>query len=372
MKPVLDLVGDLFGRADDLRHPSRSRCGRGTPAPWSPRRPAAGIRPARSGASRCSSGNAEAGTGPSRSAPVTSTSTSSSHPAWYSGLKYSYAVRSARVRLVLGGSDDEPQRGRDQWRHRAARSRAPRHGSAGRTRCARARLPCPVKMTSACRAANALPVSDEPAWKITGLPCGERAAPIGPADVEVAAVVIGDVNLGDVVEDSRGSSRRRWCPHPTPSHSFATTSIASSAMRYRSSWSTTPRALKLSAAAAAKLVDQVPSGSTPAEMVERKELPGEVIRVLQGRRTGEHEADALGHRRQRGRSGERFEVLGGLVSPRGRRAEVQAVGEEQRVKPARSAMRARSISPRRTPAVLLSTAGCRHGPAERVLPNSNR
>ena len=49
------------------------------------------------------------GTGPSRSAPVTSTSTSSSHPAWYSGLKYSYAAALDPVHFVLGGADDEPQ-----------------------------------------------------------------------------------------------------------------------------------------------------------------------------------------------------------------------------------------------------------------------
>ena len=60
-------------------------------------------------------------------------------------------------------------------------------------------------MTSACRAANTRPVSDDPAWKITGWPCAERAAPIGTADVEVLAVVVWHVNPVDVVEDACGA-----------------------------------------------------------------------------------------------------------------------------------------------------------------------
>jgi len=87
-------------------------------------------------------------------------------------------------------------------------------------------------------------------------------------------------------------------------------------------------------------------------VIKREELASKVERVLQRRRTGQHEADALGHRGRCRSGGERLEVLGGLVRPGGWRAEVQAVCEEECIEPSRSAVRARSMGLRRTPAVL--------------------
>src|SRR5436305_14732864 len=71
--------------------------------------------------------------------------------------------------------------------------------------------------------------------------------------------------------------------------------------------------------------DQIPAGPPVTEVVERKELACQVVRTLQRGRSGDDKADAFGYGRQSRGGGQRFEVLGGLVRPCRRWAEIQAV-----------------------------------------------
>lgn len=118
--------------------------------------------------------------------------------------------------------------------------------------------------------------------------------------------------------------------------------------------------------------DQIPPRSTAAQVVQRQQLSGKVIRMRERRRPGDDKADVVGHRGQRRRRRQRLEVLSCLVRPCFRWAEVETVGKNSASKVPFSAIWARSTSRRRTAAVLLSMSGCRHGPAERVLPKVRR
>jgi hypothetical protein len=149
-------------------------------------------------------------------------------------------------------------------------------------------------------------------------------------DVEVAAVVVGDANGADVVEDSRGAVLDDGLGSPpVPELGHHLDRLLGDAVAL----------LMVDDAAGAEVVGrslgearhEIPAGPAAAEVIERKELPRQMIGVGERRRAGDDQPDLLGDRGQRRGRGQRFEVLGRLVRPGGRRAEVQAVGEEHRV-----------------------------------------
>ena len=73
--------------------------------------------------------------------------------------------------------------------------------------------------------------------------------------------------------------------------------------------------------------DQIPSGATVAELVERGEYAGDMKRIKVGRRRGRDQADALRHRRQRTEQGQRLDP----VRRGGPLPEADIVGAEGRV-----------------------------------------
>src|SRR3954469_6152683 len=81
--------------------------------------------------------------------------------------------------------------------------------------------------------------------------------------------------------------------------------------------------------------DQIPAGPSVTEVVKRKELACQVVRMLQRGRAGDDKSDAFGDGGQRRGCGQRFKVLSGLVRPCCRWAEIEAIGEEQRIQRAR-------------------------------------
>lgn len=154
--------------------------------------------------------------------------------------------------------------------------------------------------------------------------------PDGTLDVEVPAVVVGDANAADIVEDARGTVLDDGLLTPAvPQLGHHVDRLLGDAVAL----------VVVDHTAGAEVVrgglgeagHEIPAGPAPAEVVQRKQLSRQVIRVSQGRRSGDHQADPLGDRGQRRGRGQGFEVLGRLVRPGGRRTVVEPVGEEHRV-----------------------------------------
>ncbi len=80
--------------------------------------------------------------------------------------------------------------------------------------------------------------------------------------------------------------------------------------------------------------DEIPPGATAAQVVERRELAGDVVRRVVGRRRGRDQADAMRDGRQRGEQRERLERIGARAAAQ--RIDVAAlcgddVRDEQRI-----------------------------------------
>jgi hypothetical protein len=85
--------------------------------------------------------------------------------------------------------------------------------------------------------------------------------------------------------------------------------------------------------------DDVPAGAAAADMVQRGEAAGDVVGLVVGGRGGRHQADMLGHRRQRRQQGEGLERGHRVAALQRRHRHVQhrqVVGHEEGVELARS------------------------------------
>ncbi len=183
-------------------------------------------------------------------------------------------------------------------------------------------------MASAYLAARSLPGSDDPAWKSTGCPCGERGTSSGPATSKcgpewlIAWIFAGSTNRGATLSPTMASSSQL-------SHNFNATWRNSSARWYRaagSGWFGTPEVGRGRGIGGRH---DVPAGPAAAHVVECGEPPSQTVRVVVGGGRCRDQPDVGGRPGQGRDQGDRVERVEraklGLV------LENWMVGEENRV-----------------------------------------